>query len=184
MLFTLETERLVLGILDESHASIALDFYHRNKDFLEPWSPKRAVSQLTLEKQAVRLHLQSMAFKNQTGVRFYLFKKTNLDRCIGNIGLSNIIRGAFQSCHLGYQIDEQEQNQGLTTEALKEIVGYAFEVLQLHRIEANIIPRNIASIRVVEKLGFEKEGFAKKYLKINGVWEDHFNFTLLNKALE
>ncbi len=184
MLFTLETERLILGILDENYAAMALDFLRRNKDFLEPWSAKRAENQLTIEKQAVRLHLQSLDFKKQTNIRFYLFKKTDLNRIIGNIALSNIIRGAFQSCHLGYQIDEYEQNKGLTTEALKEIVAYAFEVLQLHRIEANIIPRNAKSIRVVEKLGFQKEGFSKKYLKINDKWEDHFSFVLLNEALE
>ncbi len=184
MLFTVETNRLTLGILNENYASLVLDFYLRNREYLKPWSAKREEAYYTLERQAVNLHLQSKDFKQGKGFRFHLFKKSNPEKIIGNIGISNIVRGAFWSCHLGYQIDEKEQGQGLMTEALKEVIRYTFEELRLHRIEANIIPRNAASIRVIKKIGFEKEGFAKKYLKINGVWEDHYNFTLLNEAVE
>lgn len=72
----------------------------------------------------------------------------------------------------------------MTTEALKAAIRYIFEEWKLHRIEANIIPRNAASIRVIEKLGFEREGYCRKYLKINGIWEDHYSYALLNKAVE
>ena len=71
-------------------------------------------------------------------------------------------------------------NRGYITEALRCAIEYAFAQLKLHRIEANIIPRNARSRRVVEKLGFEPEGLARKYLKINGVWEDHLHFVIFN----
>ncbi|MEZ4887464.1 MAG: GNAT family N-acetyltransferase [Chitinophagales bacterium] len=184
MLFTIETDRLKLGILNEGYASLVLDFHLRNRTYLKPWSAKRGEDYYTLEKQAVNLHLQSEDFKQGKGLRFHLFKKNHPEKIIGNVGISNIIRGVFWSCHLGYQIDKEERNQGLMTEALKEVIRYVFEELQLHRIEANIMPRNLPSIEVVKKLGFENEGYAKKYLKINDTWEDHYHFVLLNEAVE
>ncbi|HZK24550.1 MAG TPA: GNAT family N-acetyltransferase [Oscillospiraceae bacterium] len=94
------------------------------------------------------------------------------------------MRGAFQSCHLGYKLSEAQINQGLLTEALAEVINYAFTELRLHRIEANIMPGNKRSLWVVEKLGFYYEGLAKKYLKINGSWEDHIHLVLRSQALE
>jgi ribosomal-protein-alanine N-acetyltransferase len=117
--------------------------------------------------------------------RFWLFKRadTAYTAAIGNLAFNNIVRGAFQSCHLGYQLDEREINQGFITEALQRAIAYAFEDLRLHRIEANVMPRNQRSRRVVEKLGFGEEGLARQYLKINGVWEDHIHYVLLNDAV-
>ena len=83
-----------------------------------------------------------------------------------------------------YQRNKDEINQGYMTEAIKTAVDYAFKELNLHRIEANIMPKNKASLKVVEKLGFINEGISKKYLKINGSWEDHIHMVLLNEELE
>ena len=91
--------------------------------------------------------------------------------------------GAFLSCYLGYKLDKDEINKGYMTEAVKKGVEVVFNELGLHRIEANIMPRNKASLRVVEKLGFYNEGLAYKYLKINGKWEDHIHMVLLNENL-
>lgn len=99
---------------------------------------------------------------------------------IGDLAFSNIVRGSFQSCHLGYKLDQAENGQGYMTEALTCAIRFAFEELHLHRIEANIIPRNLPSIRLVQRLGFVDEGLSRKYLKIQGVWEDHRHFALLN----
>jgi ribosomal-protein-alanine N-acetyltransferase len=77
-------------------------------------------------------------------------------------------------------MDGAEINHGYITEALRRAIRFAFEDLQLHRIEANIMPKNVRSIRVVEKLGFVNEGLSRKYLKIAGVWEDHVHYVLLN----
>ena len=103
---------------------------------------------------------------------------------IGSIALSNVVTGAFWSCFLGYKLDQEHGGRGYMTEAVKAVVEYGFETLKLHRIEANIMPRNAASIAVVTKCGFEYEGTARKYLKINGVWEDHAHYVVLNEAVE
>nr|WP_281170156.1 GNAT family N-acetyltransferase [Paenibacillus pinihumi] len=113
-----------------------------------------------------------------------MYKQEEPGRIIGMIALSNIVRGPFQSCYLGYRLDQGEVNQGFMTESLARVIRYAFDELRLHRIEANIMPRNSASLKMVEKLGFSSEGLARKYLKINGIWEDHIHMVLLNEAVE
>ena len=97
------------------------------------------------------------------------------------VALNNVVWGSFCSCFLGYKLDKDWLRQGLMSEAVKECVRIAFEELGLHRIEANIMPRNIASLGVVRRCGFVEEGLARKYLKINGVWEDHLHMVKLNE---
>lgn len=94
----------------------------------------------------------------------------------GEINVSNIVRGAMQSCTVGYWIDEALAGHGYMPEAMAVILRFAFEEIGLHRVEAGIIPRNLASRRVVEKLGIREEGLAERFLQINGVWEDHLRF--------
>jgi ribosomal-protein-alanine N-acetyltransferase len=91
-----------------------------------------------------------------------------------------MVWGVFLSCYLGYKLDKDEINQGYMTEAIKKGIDIVFSEYGLHRIEANIIPRNKRSLKVTEKLGFYNEGTAYKYLKINGIWEDHIHMVLLN----
>jgi ribosomal-protein-alanine N-acetyltransferase len=88
--------------------------------------------------------------------------------------------GNFKSCFLGYKLDKDEINKGYMTEAIRETVQIMFDEHGLHRVEVNIIPRNARSLKVMEKLKFEREGFSKKYLEINGVWEDHIHFATYN----
>jgi ribosomal-protein-alanine N-acetyltransferase len=102
------------------------------------------------------------------------------ENVIGTIGITNIVRGGFQAAYLGYNIAENQQNKGLMTEMLAEVIKHAFEVLKLHRLMANYRPENIASARVLEKLGFTKEGFAKNYLMVDGQWRDHVLTSLTN----
>ena len=118
--------------------------------------------------------------------RFWIFKKEEVRdrRTIGTVALSNIVRGGFQSCHLGYKLDETELRKGYMSEAIRGVVDFAFREIDLHRIEANIIPRNAASLGTVEKLGFYHEGLAVKYLQINGRWEDHIHMVIRNAAME
>ncbi|MDN3648213.1 GNAT family N-acetyltransferase [Reinekea marina] len=101
-------------------------------------------------------------------------------KVIGTIGVSNIVRGAFQAAYIGYNLAENLQRQGFMTEALKATIDYAFNHLHLHRLMANYQPHNLASARVLEKLGFEKEGIAKNYLMVDGVWCDHVLTSLTN----
>ncbi|HEU5102160.1 MAG TPA: GNAT family N-acetyltransferase [Roseiflexaceae bacterium] len=181
----LHTERLVLKVLGPDFAQQSLEYYTRNRAFLAEWNPLPTADFYTLPYHQERLRAEFSMIAEGRMARFWLFKRTDAayTTAIGNIAFNNIVRGAFQSCHLGYQLDEREINQGFITEALRRAIDYAFEDLQLHRIEANIMPRNQRSRRVVEKLGFVEEGLARQYLKINGVWEDHIHYVLLNDAV-
>lgn len=182
----IQTDRLTLKVLDPSFADRVLDYVVRNRAFFKEWNPTVDDIFYTLPFQQERLQRDRELLDAGSGMRLWIFKKedVNLSCIIGDFAFSNIVRGAFQSCHLGYKIDEQELNRGFMTEALRSGIAFAFKELALHRIEANIMPRNKRSIRVVEKLGFVNEGLSRKYLKINGTWEDHFHYVLLNEDLE
>lgn len=96
----------------------------------------------------------------------------------GEINLNSIQRGPFQSAYLGYWIDQEQAGNGYTPEGVVLVLKYSFEELNLHRIQISIVPRNVASLRVVEKLKLRNEGVALRYLEINGVWEDHVRFAV------
>ncbi|WP_028596225.1 GNAT family N-acetyltransferase [Paenibacillus assamensis] len=173
-------DRVSLKVIGETNAKEVLDFVIRNQGFLKPWEVERNADYYSIEYHQTLLREEFSIIQQGNLFKVWLFKE---DTIIGSIALSNIVRGAFQSCHLGYRIDEREQGKGIMTDALRAVIDVAFQQLQLHRIEANIMPRNKASIRVVEKLGFEHEGLARKYLKIKGVWEDHIHMVLLNEEM-
>lgn len=156
-----ETDRLYLKVLDESYTNIVLDYCIRNKEFLREWEPERDEEFFTWEYQRKILKKDYEAFSWGNSLRLWILKKDD-EKLIGCVGFSNIIRGAFQSCHLGYKLDKDEINKGYTTEAVKKGIEIMFNEYKLHRIEANIMPRNTASLRVVEKLGFYNEGLAYK----------------------
>lgn len=178
---TLETERLILKTIPASYADKILDFYLRNKTFLEPFEPARHDYFYTKNHQRQMLKWDIEGLNKLSSVRFWIFEKGNPDLPLGTIAISNIVRGIFQSCHLGYKMDKNYLRRGYMYEALQKVIDYSFKDLKLHRIEANIMPRNIPSIELVKKLGFEEEGLAKKYLKIHGTWEDHYHMVLLNE---
>lgn len=182
----INTERLLLKVIDESYARTVLEYHIRNREFLKKWEPVRGDDFETMEYHKNMLRNDMKKLSEDLGFRVWIFKKEdkNFERTIGSIGLSNIIRGCFHSCHLGYKLDKDETQKGYTTEAIKAMIDYAFNKLKLHRIEANVIPENIASRKVVEKLGFYDEGQAIKYLKINGKWQDHIHMVLRNEAME
>lgn len=92
---------------------------------------------------------------------------------VGRVALSNVVRAAWQNCTLGYYIDREQSGQGFGTEAVRQVVTFAFEEAGLHRVQAAVMPRNVASARVLKKAGFRYEGHAPGYLQINGLWEPH-----------
>ena len=116
-------------------------------------------------------------------IKFGVFLKNNLSKIIGTIAFSNIVYGPFLSSYLGYRLDEHENGKGYISEGIKTGIRYVFDELKLHRIEANIVPHNIRSIEVVEKLGFKLEGRSEKYIQINGKWEDHLHYVMLNEKI-
>ena len=175
-----KTERLVLKVLDKTYSELVLDYYLRNKTFLEEWEPLKDENFYTISYQEKQLDKELVNIKNGNSFRLWIFKKDDDRRIIGSVGFNNIIRGAFLSCHLGYKLDKDEINNGYITEAIQKGIHIIFNEFGLHRIEANIMPKNLCSLRVVEKLGFYNEGLAYKYLNINGKWEDHIHMVLLN----
>jgi [ribosomal protein S5]-alanine N-acetyltransferase len=183
MVIHLETERLHLKSLEKSDSEMFYDFLMRNYDFFKPWSPKYGEDYREKETHNAKMNNMVKEYIEGRTIKFFLFKKRKPVRIIGTTVLANIVRGPFLSGYLGYRVDEQENGMGYAPEAIKKVIEYAFNELGLHRIEANIIPRNTASLRVMEKLGFTYEGISKKYLQINGVWEDHKHFVMLNEDI-
>lgn len=175
------TEHLCLCSPSPDFAPQLLAYYRDNAAFLRAFEPKREDSFYTLAYQKRTLELE---MTDSNTYRFYLFLKDDMSKIIGTIALSNIVRGVFQSCFLGYKLSSAEEGNGYMTEAVKRVVDFAFTDCKLHRIEANVLPRNGKSRRVLEKCGFYEEGYAVKYLKINGVWEDHIHMVKRNEAME
>ena len=180
----IETDRLLLKSPHEATAAAIADYYSKNREFLSEFSPMRPAEFYTEDYQETERCEQEKNWEKQKDYRFYICRKEEERKIIGTIALTNLVRGVFQSCFLGYQLDGDHINSGYMTEATKRIIKFAFDELCLHRIEGNIIPRNYASRAVVEKCGFVNEGTSRKYLKINGVWEDHIHYVILNEAIE
>ena len=180
------SDRLLLRSLDVTNndANLLIDYYKRNREFLKPWEPIREEFYYTPDYQRMIIENHLRNYDLGLEVRLWIFKKNEPDKIIGTMGLSNIVRGPFLSCFLGYKLDVNEIRKGYMEEALRKIIDIAFNEHGLHRIEANIIPRNIPSLELVKKLGFINEGLSPKYLKINGVWEDHIHMVLRNKEME
>lgn len=178
-----ETERLSLKTIEISDLSMLKDYLLRNKNFLSPWEPQRKDSYYE-DNNLVEMIEQEIANNSkQSQLSLYISLKDEA-RIIGNVTLSNIIRGVFQSCYIGYKLDQDEVNKGLMTEAVAKMIDITFNELKLHRIEANIMPRNKPSKKVVQKMGFEYEGLSKEYLKINSIWEDHEHYAILNRDMK
>ncbi len=176
----------MLRTLSPDFAPVVLDYYTRNHIFLKSWEPTRSKNFYTMSYHKHTLAKEWEQMVQKTLLRFWLFKKEDiqLKHIIGTFAFSNIQRGAFQSCFLGYKMDHQETKKGYMTEALRKGIAIIYDNYHLHRIEANIMPRNTTSIKLVEKLGFKNEGISKKYLKINGIWEDHIHMVKLNPCVD
>lgn len=178
----LETDRLVIRLAEVADVPEIIRFYGENHEHLQPFSPIYApdfLDEATWFEQ-VRNRAPELAAGN--GFRAFLFARTAPSRIIGNLNLTQVHRGAFQSCVLGYNLADAEQGQGYMTEAVRATVAFAFNVWKLHRVAANYMPRNVRSAAVLERCGFQVEGHAPAYLLINGQWEDHVLTAITNPA--
>jgi len=176
----LETKRLILRPVEQSDAEPYLQYLIRNKNFLEEWEPKREESDYVIEKIEKQINEENIRSQDKKSYLFLILKRKSQE-IIGTIKISNIILGPFLSCYIGYKLSDAYINNGYMTEAVLAIKDYCFRNLGLHRIEANVMPRNVRSQKVLLKAGFVYEGTSKKYLKINGVWEDHEHYVILNE---
>lgn len=171
--------RLLLRPLEASDFDRWTEVRTRAASWLRKWEPSIPVGHAdpSTDRRAFASRCAARDRERQlgTGYGFGMF----LDReLVGEINVSSIQRGPFQSCYIGYWIDERFAGQGLTPEACVIVMRFAFEELGLHRVQVAIIPRNAASRRVMAKLGIREEGVATRYLEINGVWEDHMRHAI------
>ena len=175
----LSTPRLNARLLEPSEANMMLAFRLENRDHLGPWEPLRRPEFFTEAYWQLQLQASKREFQQGQSMSLAILNKQETS-VLGVCNFSNIVRGTFQSCHLGYALAEQHQGQGLMAEALKPACEFMFEELRLHRIMANYLPRNKRSGELLKKLGFVVEGEARQYLLINGQWEDHVLTSLIN----
>jgi ribosomal-protein-alanine N-acetyltransferase len=175
----LATENLRVRLLEPSEAGKMMLFRQENREHLGPWEPRRRAEFFTESYWRVLLLQHQRDFQQGLSVALTILDDTDSE-VLGVCNFTNIVRGTFQSCHLGYALSARYQGQGLMAEALKPACRYIFETLMLHRIMANYLPRNERSGRLLSKLGFEVEGEAKQYLLIDGHWEDHILTSLIN----
>lgn len=177
------TERLVLEQPGAVDVAAVRAFYLGNRVFHAPWEPIRPES--FYQEDSLDNVLRRQAEENSVGTALHLYLQRNGElEIIGTVSLSNIVYSPFLSCFLGYRMARCETCHGYMTEAIEHVVATAFERYKLHRIEANIMPGNHASVRLVEKLGFINEGYSSRYLKIAGSWEGHCHYVLFNEQLE
>lgn len=165
-------EKIYIRLSEISDAEAYVKLHTNNREFFQSYAPKRNEDYFTVETQKKIIEDNIEQSENDTKYSFGIFLKET-DELIGNIALTEVLRGPLQSCYVGYYLDERCNGKGYMTEAVKLVVDYAFKELVLHRIEAGVMPHNLRSMKVLEKAGFHKEGIAKKNVMINGVWQDH-----------
>ena len=126
----LETDRLILRAPEQEMAEPIVWYFLRNRGFLQPFEPPYELDFFTVARQSESIQKSMDAWREDRRYWFWLYKKQRTERVIGGVGLSNIVRGAFQSCFLGYRLDEGEINKGLMTEAVRRIVEFGFDELK------------------------------------------------------
>ena len=149
-----------------------------SRDFLTPWEPTWPPDDLT--RSAFRRRLRRYAEDQRMDLSYplFLFARDG-NALIGGLTVANVRRGVAQSASLGYWVGLPYVRRGFMTAAVRALIPFAFGTLRLHRLEAACIPTNVASIRLLEKTGFEREGYAREYLCINAVWQDHLLYARL-----
>lgn len=182
---TLSGRRILLRPLVVDDFDQWREVRRRCNDWLTRWEPRRIPGQpdTVEDRQAFssRCSVRMREIQLGTGYGFGIFVDGSF---AGEINVNSIHRGAHQSAYVGYWIDERLAGQGYMPEAVVVVLRFCFEQLLLHRVQISIIPRNVASRRVVEKLGLRSEGVAERYLEINGVWEDHVRYAITSEEWE
>lgn len=165
------------------HELLMANFFAVNEEHLRPWTPKVPIEHHSLAAWRQRLLDREQDFINGASAHFIAVDATE-SFVIGSCSLGNVVHGAFKSCYLGYSVAKRYEGQGYMKGLVLHAIDYAFNEMKLHRIMANHMPINERSAGLLKKLGFEKEGYARKYLFINGRWEDHVLTALLNPQQE
>lgn len=169
----LRTERLTISLAAVEDAGAIVAYHRRNREHLGPWSPEAPEEFYTEEFWRERIRQSFDEFHCGRSARFFLREIGGMGDILGSISLSEVVRGPFQACYLGYAIDREREGEGLMREGLERVIAWGFDRWDLHRIMANYVPHNRRSGNLLRRLGFVVEGYARDYLKIAGRWEDH-----------
>ena len=149
-----------------------------SRAFLVPWEPTWPADDLTRGAFRRRLKRYAEDLRNDLAYAFLIFRNDD-NALVGGLTLANIRRGVAQAASIGYWVGAPFARKGYMTAAMRALAPFCFTTLRLHRLEAACIPSNTASVRLLEKTGFEREGYARSYLCINGVWQDHLLYARL-----
>jgi [ribosomal protein S5]-alanine N-acetyltransferase len=152
----------------------------KSRQHLTVWEPQWSRDELTRSAFRRRLRQYQREMREDLGYAFLIFRRIDYV-LLGGLSISNVRRGVAQAASLGYWIGVTHVGHGHMTDAVRAVLPFAFVTLGLHRLEAACLPHNQPSARVLQKVGFEREGMARRYLKINGVWQDHDLFALLQE---
>jgi len=153
----------------------------QSREFLTPWEPTWPADDLSRSAFRRRIRRYAEDLRTDQGYAFLIFRNSD-DAIVGGLTLANIRRGVAQAGSLGYWMGLPFIRRGYMTAAVRAVIPFAFNTLRLHRLEAACIPSNAGSIRLLENTGFIREGYAREYLCINGIWQDHLLYGRLKNA--
>lgn len=149
-----------------------------SRAFLEPWEPIWPADDLTKNAYRRRVRRYNQDIREDRAYPFFVFRAED-DQLVGGATISNIRRGVAQACSVGYWAGEPYARRGFISTAVRALFPFVFDTLKLHRLEAACIPTNEPSKSLLRKLGFTEEGYARRYLKIAGEWQDHMLFAMV-----
>lgn len=171
-------ERVILRSPHSRHYREWARLRRESRSFLQPWEPLWSGDELEKSSWHRRVRRSNREWWSGSGYHFLIFDRDQ-NRLVGGITLGNVRRGVAQTGQIGYWMGQKYSGQGLMHAAVCTLLPFAFQTLALNRVEAACIPSNERSIRVLEKAGFTREGLARSYLRINGIWQDHLLYALV-----
>jgi ribosomal-protein-alanine N-acetyltransferase len=174
------TDRLTLKVLGKEAAPMVLSFYSENKEHFEKWEPSRSKNFYTLAYHKASLCAEHNQMSEGRQIRYWLFLKDNPNEIIGSVCFQNFLGEPYKSCTIGYKISSKFLRRGYAYEAITKGISIVFNDYHVHRVEAYIMPDNIPSQKLVEKLTFCDEGISYSYANINGRWTDHKRYSIIN----
>ncbi|NES31693.1 GNAT family N-acetyltransferase [Micromonospora terminaliae] len=170
----------ITRLVTSEDAPILAELLRVNREFLAPWEPIRSEDYFTADGQHAVIGADLRQHEQGSKLPHVILDDSG--RVIGRITLNGIVRGPFQSCAMGYWVGAGHNGRGFATRAVREIVRVAFEVLGLHRVQAETLLHNVRSQRVLERNGFVRYGMAPEYLNIAGRWQDHLMYQLVRPS--
>ncbi|MCF6765618.1 GNAT family N-acetyltransferase [Thiotrichales bacterium 19S3-7] len=178
-------DQIYIASLDQADPLAVLDFFKRTDQLFYELTPERSEHFYTEQYWHFEVEMAIHHFEKQKKASFVIAYKDDNDKeiVVGWVNYNNVIHGAFKACYLGYVLDEPFHGKNIMYTALSVTIPYVMDAFHLNRIMANYIPENKPSERVLLRLGFEKEGYAKRYLKLGGKWRDHVMTAFINRGV-